>query len=141
MRVNGPVRLWYRDLVSCLQATFATVLLHAGRHAEAVRRLQDVIGEFEKRGMVTDAALAGLDTADALLALGRRKEIMALATRLFRVFTDAGMLTGALTAIAHIKEAAAHGTLSTADLHAVRTFLRRAERQPDLLFVPPPRNS
>jgi len=119
----------------------ARVLLHGGKYAEAIRRLQDVVGEFEKRGMVTDAALAGLDMAEAFLALGKRKEIVALATRLFRVFADAGMLTGALTAIAYIKEAAAAATLSTSDLAAVRTFLRRAEHQPDLLFVPPPRNS
>lgn len=29
----GDVELWYRDAVSCLQATLATVLLHAGRDA------------------------------------------------------------------------------------------------------------
>jgi hypothetical protein len=87
--------------------------------------------------MVTDAALAGLDIADALLALGQTKPIVDLATRLFRVFTEAGMLTGALTAIAYIKEAAAVGTLTSAALQSVRTFLRRAERQPDLLFEPP----
>lgn len=28
--VSGPVELWCRDLVSCLQSTFATVLSHAG---------------------------------------------------------------------------------------------------------------
>ncbi|HST66657.1 MAG TPA: BtrH N-terminal domain-containing protein, partial [Mycobacteriales bacterium] len=28
--VTGPVRFWYRDLVSCLQATVATVLLRDG---------------------------------------------------------------------------------------------------------------
>jgi hypothetical protein len=27
---GGHVRLWYRDLISCLQATFATTLIHAG---------------------------------------------------------------------------------------------------------------
>lgn len=29
--VDGPVGLWYRDLISCLQATFATTLIHAGQ--------------------------------------------------------------------------------------------------------------
>jgi hypothetical protein len=28
--VDGPVSQWYRDTISCLQATLATVLLHAG---------------------------------------------------------------------------------------------------------------
>ena len=30
--VVGPVQLWYRDLISCLQATFATVLDRAGHN-------------------------------------------------------------------------------------------------------------
>jgi tetratricopeptide (TPR) repeat protein len=119
----------------------ARVLLTVGKHAEAIRRLREVTAAFEKRGMVTDAALAGLDTADALLASGHPKDIVELAGHLFRVFTDASMLTGALTAIAYIKEAAAAGTLKSTDLNAVRRFLRRAERQPDLLFVQPPPHS
>ncbi|HYM59320.1 MAG TPA: hypothetical protein VEZ11_00355 [Thermoanaerobaculia bacterium] len=117
----------------------AKVLLQTGKRSEAIRRLRDVAAEFESRGMVTDAALVGLDRAEALLALGQTRQIVDLAGRLFRVFTDAGMLTGALTAIAYIKEAAAAGTLTPNDLQTVRTFLRRAERKPDLLFAPPPR--
>jgi tetratricopeptide (TPR) repeat protein len=116
----------------------ARVLLHGGKRTEAIRRLRDVVAEFETRGMVTDAALASLDIGDAFLALGQMREVVPLAARIFRVFTDAGMLTGALTAIAHIKEAAAAGTLTKDDLHAVRSFLRRAEVQPDLLFLAPP---
>jgi tetratricopeptide (TPR) repeat protein len=116
----------------------ARVLLHGGKRAEAIRRLRDVVAEFETRGMVTDAALASLDIGDAFLALGQMREVVPLAARIFRVFTEAGMLTGALTAIAHIKEAAAEGRLTKDDLHAVRTFLRRAEVQPDLLFMAPP---
>lgn len=116
----------------------ATVLLRAGKTQEAVRRLRDAAAEFEARGIVTDAALVSLDIADGLLALGKAHEIVKLAARMFRVFTDAGMLTGALTALAYIKEAAAAGTITPDDLQAVRVFLRRAERQPELLFVPPP---
>src|SRR5439155_652571 len=85
----------------------AETLLLAGKASEAIRRLRDVAAEFEARGMVTDAALVGLDIVDALLTLRQEGQIANLAARLFRVFTDAGMLTGALTAIAYIKEAAA----------------------------------
>jgi tetratricopeptide (TPR) repeat protein len=116
----------------------AKVLLQSGKQSEAIRRMRDVAAEFETRGMVTDAALVGLDIADALLALGHANQIVELATRLFRAFTKAGMLTGALTAIAYVKEAAAAGTLTAGDVQAVRSFVRRAERQPALLFVPPP---
>jgi tetratricopeptide (TPR) repeat protein len=122
----------------CTEWGIAKVLLQAGKQSEAIRRMRDVAAEFERRGMVTDSALVGLDVADALLVLGRARQIVDLATRLFHVFTNAGMLTGALTAIAYLKEAAATGTLTPDDVQAVRSFVRRAERQPALLFVPPP---
>ena len=116
----------------------ALILLHGGKRSEAIRRLRDAAAEFEKRGMVTDAALVGLDIADGLLAQGFQTQIVELAKHMFDVFTNAGMLTGALSALAYIKEAAAAGTLTTEDLQVARGFLRRVERQPDLLFVPPP---
>ena len=122
----------------CAEWGISRVLLRAGNYQDAIRNLKHVVGEFEALGMITDAALADLDRAEALVALGQTKQVGELATRLFRVFTDAGMLTGALTAIAYIKESAAAGTLTPAGVDAVRTFLRRSRHQPDLLFEPPP---
>ncbi len=116
----------------------ANVLLHGGKQSEAIRRLRDVAAEFETLGMITDAALVRLDLVDALLALGQTRQIVDVASRLFRVFTDAGMLTGALTALAYLREAASAGTLTPDGVQSVRSFLRQAERQPALLFVPPP---
>jgi len=118
----------------------ALVLLHGGKRSEAIRRLRDAAAEFEKRGMVTDAALVSLDIADGLLAQGYIQPILDLAKHMFEVFTKAGMVTGALSALAYIKETAAAGTLTTEDLQVARRFLRRVQRQPDLLFVPPPEN-
>ncbi|MEA2238454.1 MAG: MalT-like region [Thermoanaerobaculia bacterium] len=118
----------------------ARVVFHSGKLSEAIRRLRDVAAELEKRGMVTNAALVGLDISEGLLALNRPKEIVDLAQHLFSVFTDAGMLTGALTAIAYLKEAAAAKRLTKRDIEAIRAFLRRAERQPSLQFVRPPRD-
>jgi tetratricopeptide (TPR) repeat protein len=118
----------------------ALVLLHAGKRSEAIRRLRDAAAEFEKRGMITDAALVSLDIADGLLAQGYMQPIVDLAKHMFEVFTKAGMLTGALSALAYIKEAAAAGTLTREDLQATRSFLRCVQRQPDLLFVPPSEN-
>lgn len=114
------------------------VVLHGGDPAEAIRRMRAVAAEFEKRGMITDAALVRLDIAEALLAFGETKQIAEIAARLFRVFRDAGMMTGALTALAYMKEAAKAGTLTTAGVHAVRSYLRRSARRPELVFEPPP---
>lgn len=116
----------------------ARVVLHSGKFTEAVRRLRIAAGDFERLGMVTDAALVGLDITEALLALGKPRQIVELAQHLFGVFQAAGTLTEALAAIAYLKEAAASGELTTATLKNLRSFLRRAERQPGLQFVPPP---
>jgi len=116
----------------------ARVVLHGGQPGEAIRRLRAVADEFERRSLMTDAALVRLDITDALLALGRTKEIIDLATRSFRIFKTVGMITGALTAIAYIKEAAAAGSLTPRGVNAVRSYLKRADRQPNLAFAPPP---
>ena len=88
--------------------------------------------------MISDAALVRLDIVEALLAQGQTKQIVDIAARLFRVFKNAGMITGALTAIAYMREAASTGRLTPSGVNAVRSYLRRAERQRELPFVPPP---
>lgn len=115
----------------------ARVVLHGGDASEAIRRLRRTAAECELKGMITDAALVRLDIVEALLPLGQMKEIVETASRLFRIFKDAGMITGALTAIAYLKETAAEGRLTTAGVTAVRTYLRRASRRPELIFAPP----
>lgn len=117
----------------------ARVVFHGGKLDEAIRRLRHVAAAFESRRMVSHAAYVGLDIAEGLLALGRPAEIVDLAQHLFSAFTKAGMLTGALAALAYLKEAAATQRLTKDDVAAVRTFLQRVERQPALQFVPPPR--
>jgi tetratricopeptide (TPR) repeat protein len=116
----------------------ARVVLQGGKPGEAARRLRDVIAEFDELGMASDAALAGVDLSEALLALDRHAEIVKVATHAFRVLKKAGILTGALTALAYLKDAAAKGRLTLPALTAVRTFLRRIDREPHLVFVPPP---
>jgi tetratricopeptide (TPR) repeat protein len=113
------------------------VVLHGGDRSEAIRRLRNVAAEFEKRSMITLAALVRLDVVEVLLARDETKQIADSAARLFRLFKDAGMMTGALTAMAYMKEAATAGKLTTADVNAVRSYLHRSSRQPDLLFQPP----
>jgi tetratricopeptide (TPR) repeat protein len=116
----------------------ARVVLYGGKPSEAVHRLRDVIAQFEAIGMGSDAALAGVDMAEALLVLERWDEIEKVAAHAFRVLKKAGILTGALTALAYLKEAATKRVLTAATLKAVREYLRRVEREPDLLFAEPP---
>jgi tetratricopeptide (TPR) repeat protein len=119
----------------------ARVVLHGGKPREAVHQLRDVIAQFDAIGMESDAALARVDMSEALLVLERWEEIVKVAGHAFRVLKKAGILTGALTAFAYVKEAASKRRLTPGALKAVREYLRRVEREPDLLFIPPPEPS
>jgi tetratricopeptide (TPR) repeat protein len=116
----------------------ARVLLARGLYPESLRRLTTVHAEFTKRGMVLHAAVAALDAMDAMVALRMFKRVADLARAVFKTFTDAGMLTSALTALAFIQTAAAEERLTREQVQAVRRFVKRLEREPNLLFVPPP---
>jgi hypothetical protein len=113
------------------------VVLRGGNRNEAIRRLRHVAEGYERCSMISDGALVWLDIAEALLALGQTKQVADIAGRLFRIFRAAGMITGALTAMAFMKEAASSGKLTPRGVSAVRTHLQRARRQPELAFDPP----
>jgi tetratricopeptide (TPR) repeat protein len=115
----------------------ARVLLARGLYKDALRRLQDVQAQFTARGMTGDAAIAGLDAMEAMVALGMLRDVARLARAVFQTFTEAGMLTSALTALAYLHDAATAGTITRYDVREIRRFVRRVDRDPHLLFVPP----
>jgi tetratricopeptide (TPR) repeat protein len=119
---------------------FALVVLGSGKPSDALARLREVREEFRRREMLSDEALVSLDMMDALHALGRDDEVVALASETIESFTRAGMLTSALTAFAYLKEAAAHGTATPKTIQHVRQFVSRLQREPALLFCPPQNN-
>lgn len=116
----------------------ARVLLARGLFTESLRRLNAVHAQFTKRGMVLDAAVAALDAMEAMVALRMFKQVADLARAVFKTFTQAGMLTSALTALSFIQTAASHQRLTREAVREVRRFVKRVDREPDLLFVPPP---
>lgn len=122
----------------CTEWGLARVVLHGGKPSDALHRLRNVTAAFEELGMVANVAFVGLDMADALLMLNRPEQVSKVAAHSFRSLKNAGILTSALTALAYLKEAAASGQLSPNVIQGVRTFLRRAERNPELIFAPPP---
>ena len=115
---------------------FALVLLGTGKYEEALEAFKAVRDDFHRRDMLTDAALVALSMMEALHALGRFREIVALATEVAQTFTAAGMITSALTAFAYLKEAARDGTITTVKISRVRDFVRRLEREPAIIFSP-----
>jgi tetratricopeptide (TPR) repeat protein len=133
-RTTGPTE----DVIAT-EWGIARVVLHDGKVSDAAWRLRDVIAAFEGIGRVTNVALAGIDLSEALLVLERWAEIVKVATHAFRVLKKAGNVTGALSALAYLKEAASKRQLTPEALKTIREYLRRVERDPDLLFVPPPK--
>lgn len=111
-----------------------------GETATALVRLRRVVEGLTAHGMLTDAAIAAVDLAEMLNQSERRSEIPRVLTGVVRTFTEAGKLTGALTALAYLKDAAAaSGAAVAPQLFAhVRRFLARSDHRPDLLFAPPP---
>jgi tetratricopeptide (TPR) repeat protein len=117
---------------------FALIVLASGRPADALARLTLLRTDFHRRQMLADEALIAIDMMDALHLVDDPPAIVALAGELMQTFTEAGMLTSALTAFAYLRDAARRRTLRPTMTAHVRDFLRRLEHEPGLLFVPVP---
>ena len=120
------------------QWAIARLIFAEGNPQEAIYRLRRCIAEFSNLQILTDAALVAIDLAEIMDATGRQREIGKVLTGVVQTFMNAGKLTSALTALAYLKDASGNGTLTHHLLSHVRHFVKRVERQPDLLFVPPP---
>lgn len=126
-----------RAIVVLMRGLIARLALTAGNASEAVRRLPPLIDEMRRLGLRADASRAQLDLAEALLILGRLEEVEAVCSGLAAFFREAEMLTGALTAVAYLKETAAMRRLTTSHIEHVRAYIAQLERAPDLPFLRP----
>ena len=115
----------------------AYLALASGNPAEALRRLDDVIADAERLGLTKEAELFRLDMAEAHLALDQYDEAAFICQQLVRSFAITGMSAAARTAIAYLREAARHRTLSVTKIRTVRHFLQRLQEQPQLVFDEP----
>ncbi|HWW60056.1 MAG TPA: hypothetical protein VN181_01690 [Thermoanaerobaculia bacterium] len=105
-----------------------------GRVREGISELFKVRAEFLALGMNTDAALASLDIVRLKLQLN--DELAALCTELVRTFSEAGMTTNAIEALAYLREEAKRGSISAKKVDHVRTHIKETARMPALLFAP-----
>ena len=115
----------------------ALVVKHEGRYRTAIPRLRDIQEQFEKLGAVSDAALVTLDIMDTFLSLEQPREVRRSAGNIVKLFKDAGMVTGALTAADYLKQAATMSSVTPSLIDYVRKYFRRVDLQPDLAFTPP----
>lgn len=108
-----------------------------GATSDGMQRMRTAIAELTEFEMLTDSAVAAVDLAEMMYQTNRLREIPKLLDGVVETFTRAGKFTGALTALAYIKEAAAAGKLTKRVARDVRRFLSRTEYQPQLVFIPP----
>jgi tetratricopeptide (TPR) repeat protein len=111
-----------------------------GDSNEGIQQLRGIVKELAGEGMLTDAAIAAVHLAEMLHATERTREIPRLLAGVVQTFVAAGMLSGALSALAYLKEASTSGTMTPSMCSYVRQFIARAERQPALPFAPPPKS-
>lgn len=115
----------------------ALVVQRERRFRTAIARLQDIREQFESLGAVSDAALVTLDIMETYLMLEKPREVQRTADNIVKLFNDAGMVTGALTAADYLEQAATLRSVTPSLIEHVRRYFRRVELQPELAFVPP----
>ncbi|HEY0139527.1 MAG TPA: hypothetical protein VGF48_01455 [Thermoanaerobaculia bacterium] len=118
----------------------ARMLVSAGRSADAVSRLIALQEDFGRLSMSSEAALVSLDLAELLLAEGRAAEVAKLCRTAMRYFENVGIAASpqAMTALGYLREASSCGVASVELVQHVRTYVRRLQQEPQLLFAPPP---
>jgi len=111
--------------------------LAAGNLREAIRRLRASKVQFEALHMFHEVALITLDLMDALLASGESEEVRELSTLVVKHVRESSTITGALTAAAFVREAAALGRLTRTTVQIARRYLSGVHENPALIFCPP----
>ena len=103
----------------------AATLVSAGRSGDAVPIFRTTWKLLENLGMEADAALVGLELAEALLMSGHADDVPAICRSLLDRFTRAGMTSRAINALAFLREAIAVGQAEPTLVRHVHDFLRR----------------
>jgi tetratricopeptide (TPR) repeat protein len=118
----------------------ARVLAAQQRYADALQILPSLQEEFQDLGMAIDVALVAVDIAESLLALNRVNEIPDACRVAMNYFRSANLAytEGALTALATLREAAAHRTLTVTDVSDLRTYFELLPQNPQMMFTSPP---
>ncbi len=110
----------------------------SGRLDESIRQFRATKGAAEGLSLQAEAANITLDLIESLLLVGQPREVPSLCAEVLRYFRRDGKLRQALTAVAFLREAATAGTVRVSTVQHVRRFVQQLERQPQLIFSPPP---
>lgn len=118
----------------------ASILASAGRLDEAKVRFEVLRAEFAALGMTSEETLVSLDIAELMLAREEFSGVELICRAAMHSFETAGLSYSAraLTALAYIREAAQHKTVTPVQVRYVREYLNRLPHDGELLFAPLP---
>lgn len=114
----------------------ASILRSQADLENAALLFEDARSRFLELGLPEEAGLAGLDLVETLLVAGKQGDAHALAQAVIAEFAAAGLPERLMGAIAYLRETLPD--LQAGQVRRVRTYLVRAARDPDLLFLPRP---
>ncbi len=120
------------------QWVIGQMLVLAGEPSEGLPVLRAARREFERLGMELEAALVGLEMAEALLIHGRTDDVAQICRTILDRFVQEGMMSRAITALAYLREVVAAEKATPAMVREVRDFLRALPQSPTGASAPPP---
>lgn len=118
--------------------SIARLALASGSAAEAERQLRPIAAQLARHGQLWESAYARLDLITAMLVGGKHDPVVEECERLISEFAKAEILTGALTALAFMREAAAQRKLAVDDVDHVQRYMKALKTTPTLRFLPLP---
>lgn len=119
------------------RSVLACVLMRNGEYARARDLFFAARETFRSLGMIEEAGIAGLDLADALLALSDTAAARTVVEAVFTEFAGAKLTERAATALAYVRELLPTSRGRAAVCH-VKKYIEELRHQPDRLFVPLP---
>jgi tetratricopeptide (TPR) repeat protein len=112
------------------------VLLTTGSFMRALPILRRVRADFLMRRMPTEAGLAALEIAEALIALDHAPEARAIAEQALNEFRAARLNERAVTALAYLRDLLTDTSEPIVAIRHVRRYLAQLQDEPALLFRP-----
>ena len=107
-----------------------------GNVPDSIARLRRARAEFERLGLLDDAALATIDLVESLFVFGNTSEVAKLCSEAMRYIRRSGNRRQALVAASYLKEAADLHQLTLPKVEHVRKFVQQLEARPSLRFEP-----
>jgi tetratricopeptide (TPR) repeat protein len=114
----------------------ARVQMTTGSFMKALPMLRRVRADFVARQMPTEAGLAALEIAEALIALNQMDKARSITEEALNEFRAAGLNERAITALAYLRDLLPETTTPTQAIRHVRSYLAELQEEPDRAFLP-----